>query len=280
MPTSRLHRLVVICSFFLLSILIFGSAACKQGRVKLSESTNSLGITMVSIPAGSFMMGEPSELDHMGAQNSAFPQHSVSVPAFQISKTEVTVGQYKKFLEGKGREGLKELQDATFLKYNSFGDDAPVVNPKVREFIDWLNGIEGGGYRLPTEAEWEYACRAGGNEEFCGGDDVNVLAWHGGNSGGKMHPVAQKKPNSFGLYDMSGNASEWVQDCWKFRYHDAPTDGSALGGTWDEKRTCEFRVVRGGSAFHAVLASRATLRDRQSPKFSYNNIGIRLVRTN
>lgn len=279
MSSSRLHRPIVVCAFLLLSALIFGSAACKQERVKLPETTNSLGITMVAIPAGSFMMGEPSETDHTGNKNDAFPQHTVSVPAFQISKTEVTVGQYKKFLEATGQEGRRELQDTNFLKYNKFGDDAPVVNPRVSAFIKWLNDIEGGGYSLPSEAEWEYACRASGKEKFCGGEDDGSFVWHGGNSGQKIQPVAQKKPNAFGLYDMSGNAAEWVQDCWQFRYDGAPTDGSALGGAWGEK-PCESRVVRGGSAFDAVLGTLATRRDRKSTKFSHNNVGFRLVRSN
>jgi formylglycine-generating enzyme required for sulfatase activity len=281
MPTSRPHIPAVVRTCVLLSALIFSLAACKSGRSGLPETTNRIGITMVAIPAGSFTMGEASASDQTGQKNSAFPAHTVTVKAFQIAKTEVTVGQYRKFLAALGREGLRQQQDTDFLKFNSFGDDAPVVqlSPKnVREFIEWLNSVDGGGYRLPTEAEWEYACHAGGNDTYCGGNDIDSLGWHAGNSGRKTHSVAQKKPNAFGLYDMSGNAEEWVEDCWHYNYNDAPTDGSA----WEpDDGKCKFLVVRGGYWSALAGASRATRRDYKStwPHFYHPDTGIRLART-
>lgn len=257
-------------SIFLCAV-VFGLVACKSSKPPLPETTNSAGITMVSIPAGTFTMGESAATSLSGQNNAAHPAHAVSVPAFEIGKTEVTVGQYKKFLASLGRDGERELQDTDFLKFNSFGDEAPVLNVEMKSveaFIAWLNSTAGGGYRLPSEAEWEYACLAGGKSRFCGGDDLDELGWHEGNGGQKSHPVALKTPNAFGLYDMSGNAMEWVADCWDDDYTNAPSDGSAWTG---DKDACEFVVVRGG-----VLA---TSRDRQSSKFNFSSTGFRVART-
>lgn len=274
-------RMRIVHSWILISALLIGVAACKSGKPKFPEATNGIGLTMVSIPAGSFTMGSPSVSDHTGQWNNAYPAHTVTVPAFQLAKTEVTVGQYKKFLATIGREGEWQLQDTDFLKYNSFGDDAPVVNlsrKDVHDFIEWVNSVEGNGYRLPTEAEWEYACHAGGNDTYCGGNDIDELGWHAANSGERTHPVAQKKPNAFGLYDMSGNALEWTQDCWHSNYKDAPTDGSA----WDQDEgSCKRIVVRGGHWSALAGASRALYRDYKSSMSQIHNpaTGIRLART-
>jgi formylglycine-generating enzyme required for sulfatase activity len=281
MPTAKSRTPVVVLVCILLSALIFSLAACNSRKSSLPETTNSIGITMVAIPAGSFTMGSASVSDHTGQWNNEFPNHTVAVQTFQISKTEVTVGQFKKFLASKGRDGLKRLQNTNFLKFNSFGDDAPVVNlsfTDVRDFIEWLNSVDGGGYRLPTEAEWEYACRAGGNDTYCGGNDIDSLGWHAGNSGDKTHPVAQKEPNAFGLYDMSGNAAEWVEDCWHSNYKDAPTDGSAW--TTDDPE-CKFSVVRGGWSQALAGAARAGYRYYMGtwPYHYYEETGIRLART-
>jgi formylglycine-generating enzyme required for sulfatase activity len=264
---------LLVCS------IAIGLVACKSGKSSLPETTNSAGITMVSIPAGTFTMGEPAATSPSGQNNPAHPAHAVSVPAFEMGKTEVTVGQYKKFLASLGRDGERELQDTDFLKFNSFGDEAPVLNVDVKSvdaFIAWLNGTAGSGYRLPSEAEWEYACLAGHKARFCGGDDVDELGWHEGNSGQKSHPVAQKTPNAFGLYDMSGNAMEWVADCWGSDYTNAPSDGSAWTG---DKGRCEFVVVRGGAWSHMSGAALATRRDRQSPMFNFSSTGFRVART-
>lgn len=263
-------RMPVACTLMLLFALVFSLTACKSKKSRLPETTNSTGITMVDIPAGSFVMGDSSTANLIGQPSSAYPSHTVNVPAFQISKTEITVKQYKKFLAAIGREGAKQLQDTDFLKHNGFGDDAPVVNVSmkdVNQFIAWLNDTEGGGYRLPSEAEWEYACRAGGNDTYCGGNKRDSLGWDGSNSGNRMQAVAQKKSNAFGLYDMSGNAGEWIADCWHSDYDGAPTDGSA----WIDEPKCQYNVVRDGRW--------VTSRDRQSPNFNYPWIGIRLART-
>lgn len=288
---SRLNRTLLV--------LALASSFAHAG-----ETTNRIGITMVDIPAGSFLMGSckvPSDvasrnaeenkkraflgqapvsvaLDCTGQDSEAYddetPQHRVSIRAFQMSKTEVTLGQFKQFIAAAGRTDL--LSD-DFMRYNAYGDDAPVVWVSwhdAQAFIKWLNKVDGGGYRLPSEAEWEYACRAGGQHTYCGGNDLNALGWYSGNSGGHQRPVGGKRANAFGLFDMSGNAYEWVQDCWHDNYNGAPTDGSA----WTSGK-CEERVMRGGFSYSYIRNTRAAIRNHFRPDDRASYYGFRLART-
>jgi formylglycine-generating enzyme required for sulfatase activity len=271
-------RVSVLLSLVAVSI---GLAACEPRTKALPQTENSIGITMVSLPAGSFTMGESVELSKARGRTASSPDHVVAIAAFQIARTEVTVGQYKAYLHAAGRDGQRKLQDTDFLKHNSYGDDVPVLNLKgneVTDFISWLNSTDGVGYRLPSEAEWEYACRAGSDAAvaYCGGEDLDPLGWYGGNSGQTPQAVAQKKPNAFGLYDMSGNAEEWVADCWYHNYEGAPADGSARQANGGK---CDFLVVRGGDYATGPLASRATARESKSPSFYHYATGFRLART-
>jgi formylglycine-generating enzyme required for sulfatase activity len=270
----------------LLSTLALGLAATlAQG----GETTNTIGITMVDIPAGSFVMGscmQDKKSAFLGESNCAnpdsdaseieTPQHSVSVKAFQMAKTEVTLGQFKRFIKAAGRSGLV---DDEFMKKNAYGDNAPVVNVSwhdAQDFITWLNKTDGGGWRLPSEAEWEYACRAEKQHKYCGGNNLDTLGWHKGNSGKQPQPVARKKPNAFGLYDMSGNVWEWVQDCWHDSYSDAPRDGAA----WASSCIKDWRGLRGGSWFDDSRPARAAYRGNfVAPGARYLDGGFRLART-
>ena len=144
----------------------------------------------------------------------------------------------------------------------------------VQAFINTLNAKTGGHYRLPTEAEWEYAGRAGQHTRYCGGNVVGAVAWHGGNSGGQTHPVGGKQPNAFGLYDMSGNVWEWVQDCWQDSYEGAPDDGSA----WGAGEECKSRVFRGGSFDFNWGFVRCASRNHNDPYTGYSpSGGFRIV---
>lgn len=270
-----------------------GVLACAV--VQAVEHTSATGITLVDIPAGSFLMGSCKPGDAMVEENKkrAFlgqpalslncsshdaddetPQHHVSIKAFQMGKTEVTLGQFKKYIVATGRTSLV---DDDFMKYNAYGDDAPVVKVSwqdARDFIRWLNQIDGGGWRLPSEAEWEYACRAGGNHTYCGSNSVGEVAWYEDNSGMRPHAVATKKPNGFGLHDMSGNVLEWIQDCWHDSYQGAPVDGSA----WT-RGVCTYRVLRGGSWNLNARNTRAVHRNGISPGDRSSFIGFRLARS-
>lgn len=187
-------------------------------------------LELVLIRAGSFTMGD----DDDGAK----PVHRVNITKpFYLGKYEVTQAQWKA-VTGNKPDSISD---------EACGGNCPVDNVgwyEAQEFIKRLNARhEGYIYRLPTEAEWEYAARAGTTSDYAG--NLDEIAWYGDNSGGKIHPVGQKKPNAWGLYDMFGNVYEWVQDKWHDYYNGAPTDGSAwVTGSNNN------RPLRGGSYFN------------------------------
>jgi formylglycine-generating enzyme required for sulfatase activity len=139
-----------------------------------------------------------------------------------------------------------------------------------------LSSQTGHVYRLPSEAEWEYACRAGSQQQYCGGDNVADVAWFDSNSGATTHAVALKRPNALGLYDLSGNVWEWTQDCWNENYNGAPTNGSP----WTQG-DCSQRVVRGGSWTYFPQNLRSAFRGRYSTAYRGNFYGggFRVART-
>lgn len=260
-------------------------------------------MNMVNIPAGSFMMGSykltenPVEenrnsdlLDQASipsicatpdpdATDAETPQHMVSICAFQMGKTAVTLRQFKRFIMATDND---KLMDDDFKKANAYGDDAPVVHISwndAQAFIDWLNQAEGGGYRLPSEAEWEYACRAGDNHLYSGSDNIDAVAWYDNNSGKHLREVGGKQANAFGLYDMSGNVWEWVQDCWHDSYLGAPSDGAAWTVESKNDGRKLRRVLRGGSWFSYAKDARTAARYKYLPGTRLGIIGFRLART-
>lgn len=212
---------------------------------------------MIVLPAGSFQMGA-------AGRPATEPVHTVSLPAFAIGKTEVTHGQWK------------AVMGANPGKFQACGDDCPVEQvtwPDAQEFVTRLSAKTGKSYRLPSEAEWEYACRAGQSSRYCGGDDPDKLAWYG-DEYGSPHPAGQKQANAWGLHDMSGNVWEWTQDCLHPNYRGAPTDGSA----WQEPE-CRSRVLRGGSWLSGPQYGQAVIRLGFRPDFRSGDFGLRVVRT-
>lgn len=212
---------------------------------------------MVVIPEGSFDMG--------GIEANEQPNHRVTFKkAFAIGKAEVTQGQWKAIMGNNPS------------KYSDCGYNCPVENiswSDAKEYIKKLNAKTGKEYRLPSEAEWEYACRAGGQNEYCGSDDVDKVAWFTSNSEDSTHPVAQRQANAWGLFDMSGNVYEWVEDSYHGSYNGAPNDGSEWGGDGTT------RVTRGGSWPFNQSFQRAS--GRLGPKATrpYIFSGFRLART-
>lgn len=213
---------------------------------------------MVMVPAGVFQMGS-------GTGNEA-PAHTVRISKpFAIGRTEVTQGQWRAIM-GSNPSHFKACGDFCPVESVSWDD--------AQEFIRRINARTGKQYRLPSEAEWEYACRAGGRDEYCGGGNLDAVAWYTANSSDKTQPVGQKKPNAFGLYDMSGNVWEWVQDAYSSNYQGAPTDGSA----WDVGSEPTYRVLRGGSWSNLNGIVRATYRYRGPRDQRDEYFGFRLVR--
>ena len=259
-------------------------------------------------------MGSPE--DEPGRDEDEGPQRDVTIAPFQIARTEVTRAQFRAFIDENGyplESGCQEfdenewtLNPLTSWIYPGFPQSAdhPVTCVNwydVKAYIDWLNTlVEGGGFRLPSEAEWEYAARAGNQEnrywsgvagdglspEQCGyanGADVSLQRNGGGENwvnascdDGSAFTSAVRSflPNAFGLYDMQGNVAEWVEDCWVDNYSNAPTDGSAR-----VESGCAQRVLRGGSWFYAPQSLRSASRSWISPSFRGFGTGFRVART-
>ena len=226
--------------------------------------TNSVGMLLVPIPAGEFMMGSPdSDSDAFATEK---PQHLVKITKpFYLSVNEVTQRQYEKVMGVRPWQGKKYVQE---------GSDYPAVyvswNDAV-EFCRKLSEQEGVKYRLPTEAQWEYACRAKTSTPYSYGDDASKLeqyAWYSKNAWGigekYAHRVGQKQPNPWGLYDIHGNVWEWCGD-WYGKY-EGPASGSG-------------RVLRGGSFNYGTVVCRSAFRGNGRPGNRHFNIGFRVSRT-
>ena len=218
---------------------------------------------MVVIPAGTFTMGSNS------GSPSERPPHGVRVKLFAISKSEVTQGQWTTVMGNNPS------------RYKGCGDDCPVeyINwNEVQDFIQKLNARTGKSYRLPSEAEWEYAARAGSAGAWSFGSDESQLgqyAWYQDNSGSKTHAVAGKHANAFGLFDMHGNVWEWVADC----FHDTYVGAPAEGGPWITGCSENSRIIRGGSFGSISSVSGAATRNRASAISNHDGIGFRLAMT-
>ena len=212
---------------------------------------------MVVIPVGSFIMGGNDYEDEK-------PPHTVIIQSFAMGRTEVTQGQWK------------AVMGSNPSRFNQCGDDCPVERVSwgdIQGFIEKLNSKTAKGYRLPSEAEWEYACRASRNDTYCGSNDIDAVALYAANGDAKTHPVASKKANAWGLYDMSGNLREWTQDCYG-SYNGIPSDGSAL-----TTEVCRQRVLRGGSWDSLAPLARAAFREGVDPTVRHSFNGFRLART-
>jgi formylglycine-generating enzyme required for sulfatase activity len=231
-----------------------------------------LGMTFNLIPAGTFTMGSPDT--ETGSYDRERPQHEVTISQdFYIMTTEVTQAQWT------------EVMGSNPSYFDGCGGDCPVEKVSwddIQEFITTLNALDGRTYRLPTEAEWEYAARAGTTTAFYNGDITNTscddpkldaIGWYCGNADSTTHPVGQKQPNAWGLFDMSGNVWEWVEDDWHSSYDGAPTDGSA----WVDSPRASRRVFRGGGWSSVARYCRSARRDGNGPTRRSNRGGFRLA---
>ena len=222
---------------------------------------NGITIDMVKVEAGTFMMGATSEMqDPFDDQK---PVHQVTLTNdYYMGKYEVTQALWQAVMGS----------NPSFFK----GDDLPVEQVSwndCQEFVSKLTRMTGRKFRLPTEAEWEYAARGGKKSrgyQYSGSSNISDVAWYDGNSGNKTHPVGMKQANELGIYDMTGNVDEWCQD-WYGSYVSSPQT-NPIGANSGSKR-----VSRGGCWYYTAWICRSSFRDRNTPDCRISGLGLRLV---
>ncbi len=264
------------------------------GSGAIAQSENSpIEPQMVVVPEGRFRMGCVSGID---CSESERPVREVTVESFSLAKYEVTFEEYDRFTNATGRRPAEDI---------GWGrGHRPVVSVSFEDavaYAEWLSAQTGKRYRLPTEAEWEYAARAGSRTRYHFGNDESQLCYYANygeprrdaNRDWKSDPsspfsdeqclggvlrrtvaVGNHWSNEFGLHDMHGNVSEWVQDCWNENYLGASMDGSP----W-EKGDCAHRVTRGGSWWDRMYSVRSAARFPRPIGYRSDQIGFRLART-
>jgi formylglycine-generating enzyme required for sulfatase activity len=277
-----------------------------------SKRGESISFEMVGVPGGTFVMGSPK--DEAGSEDDERPRHKVHVAPFYLCATETTLELFHVYYEetagatksytsaGQNTDNVDAITGPTpvygdlTMGYEKRHPAMGMTWHNATTFCEWLSRKTGRKYRLPTETEWEYACRAGTTKVFCCGDDPDRLAdfaWYKANSDGETHEVGKKRPNAWGLYDMSGNVSEWVTDfyrpeAYKNSSNESPTvdrQGPASG---------KVHVARGGGYNSSIEELRCAARafeekwwrsgDPQIPKSKWwlpqmDFIGFRIARS-
>ncbi len=220
---------------------------------------------MVTVQGGTFTMGCTEEQG--SCDDDEKPVRQVQVNSFRIGKYQVTQDLWAAVM---GKNPSKFRNCPRCPVENVGWDD-------TKTFLKKLNALTGERYRLPTDAEWEYAARGGQKSQgslYVGSDDLDSVAWYDKNSGNRVHQVGQKQPNGLGLYDMSGNVWEWVEDCWNKKYPGPQADGSA----W-KSRNCARHMLRGGAWTSYPRYLRASNRYWNLSAFLRDDVGFRLVGT-
>jgi formylglycine-generating enzyme required for sulfatase activity len=250
---------------------------------------------MVYLPGGSFVMG-----DEKGGDNEK-PVHAVRLDAFAMGRTPVTVAEYLGFCEETGEHWPEWLEEGRQYHQEKGSDDyyrergvsreaedLPIVGISWEDasaYCDWLSEKTGETYTLPTEAQWEFACRADSRTRYCFGDDekdLGAYAWYAASSKSKLHPVGEKQANEWNLHDMHGNLWEWCADWYAINYYEElarATRSGAASRNPSGPETGSFRVVRGGSWLNDAVDCRSAFRSRRGPGDRYGYLGFRLSRT-
>ena len=219
-------------------------------------TVNGVSFTMVGVQGGTFQMGSND------GENDEKPVHSVTLSSYYIGQTEVTQALWKAVM-GSNPSNFK-------------GDNLPVEQVSWNDcqtFIRYLNQLTGQRFRLPTEAEWEFAAKGGRHSRgftYSGNTNIDYVAWYTDNSGSKTHPVAQKQVNELGIYDMSGNVREWCQDWYGSYSSSAQTNPTGPTSGSD-------RVHRGGSWLNSARYCRTAIRNDNNPDNGFIYLGLRLV---
>jgi len=254
-----------------------GLAAAAEQALKPGDSFRECAENcpeMVVVPAGQFVMG--SSANEQGRFRNEGPQHTVTIPKpFAVAKFEVTFDEWDAC--------VADGDCAPVADDNGWGRGRrPVINvtwDDARRYAAWLSKMTGKPYRLLSEAEWEYAARAGSNTPYSWGDEIgkgNASCRACGSEwdAKQTAPVGSFAANQFGLHDMLGNVWEWVEDCFHGNFEGAPADGSAR---IDDD--CPRRVIRGGSWHYAPEGLRSASRLRGTATFQFNDLGFRVART-
>ena len=225
-------------------------------------TVNGVSFTMIGVKGGTFTMGATSEQGTSEPWDHEYPTHSVTLSNFAIGETEVT------------QELWRAVMGSNPSRFS--GTNLPVEQVSWNDcqtFITKLNQLTGKNFRLPTEAEWEYAARGGNKskgDKYAGSNTLGDVAWYEGNGSGRTHPVKQKQANELGLYDMSGNVWEWCQDWFGTYSSSAQTNptGPASGSN---------RVRRGGSWYYNARYCRVSFRYNNTPAYYNSGLGLRLA---
>lgn len=306
---SPLRRSVASCSvrFSAWLLMAWAGLASADGAPETSALKDGAAFRdcapcpeMVVVPGGSFLMGSPPQEKERFADEG--PQRRVHVKRFAAGRFEIKVGEFAQFFRasnyrtdadraggcsswnGLGYERRWYLNWVDPLYKQTEEHPVSCVSwSDAQAYLAWLNEqVKAAGvsatYRLLSEAEWEYAARAGSDGRWSFGDDEQALgayAWYRDNSAHASHPVGQKKPNAFGLFDMHGNVWEWVEDLAHVGYEGAPTDGSV----WVHPFPYDRRVMRGGSWKNTPRDTRCATYDWFAPDFRFNYAGFRVARS-
>lgn len=272
---------------FILLVALVSLEGCKREtpketaqapNAKPAESKSESGAKMALIPAGRFTMGDKNEID-------AAP-HEVAISAFYMDKNLVTQEEFEAVMgenpsRWKGASNpVEQMRWSDAARYCNARSKLEGLEP-CYDLNTWECNFEANGYRLPTEAEWEYACRAGTQTAYYYGNDPSKLkdyAWFDQNAGGKPHPVGQKPANPWGLYDMHGNVWQWCNDFYKVDYYQESPKENPRG-----PKTGDTKVVRGGAWKFSAETSRCAYRYNEDPGyadvcFGYDIYGFRCVR--
>ena len=311
---NKVKWIGAVC-FLLIVSSLNAQDATSEPTSKVEERTDTITGTdvtfdMVLIPAGTYKIGSPESEENREADEG--PQKEVKLDAFWMGKYEVTFDEYEIFRDREKDNDISANEAVEYVADAASRPSPPYEDPTfgmgkygypagsmtqyaALKYCRWLYQKTGVFYRLPTEAEWEYACRAGSTTAYSFGDDVEVLdeyAWHYENSDGAYQKVGQKKPNAWGLYDMHGNVAEWTLDQYQADYYESLADPENES-PWARPTKLHPRTVKGGSydddpeylrsAERLESSMNWKKRDPQIPKsFWWNTdspfVGFRLVR--
>ena len=228
---------------------------------------------MVKVAGGTFTMGATEEQGN-DAKNDEKPAHEVTLSSYMIGETEVT----QELWEAVMGKSLSQIASENGKETYGVGANYPMYYISwndCQEFITKLNNLTGKNFRLPTEAEWEYAARGGNKSQgykYSGSNTIDDVTWYYDNSSSIIHPVATKMPNELGLYDMSGSVWEWCSDWYSSSYYSSSSQNNPTGPA-----SGSYRVFRGGSWNYDARYCRVSYRNDSSPTKRFNYLGLRLA---